>query len=583
MIDTTERGDPAPWPPEAVKHARPGLSTVCSLLAILSAVPLALVALTDRLAPVQTGVVAELGLPADGGDQLSRILLLAGAVACLVAPMAAWLARVMPPWVVLLAGLLAVTLGYWRGAHAASYGDLDLVRTLHGAGAGCLLAATAALVGAASARMRPLLAAAWAAAVVGTAALGPRLARAGVSPDADWHDRLQPYPWLLSAAAVLGLALAAVSVADHRPRLFPRWIDLAALLPLVAGVPTALVALTAPDLPGSTTAVLVVVLLGSLAGIAVVALLLSGGTGRADVPDPAVPGAAASDPAVPDPAVPGAAASDPAVPGAAVPGAAVPGAAVPDPAVPGAPVPGAPVPGAGGDVVARGSAGPAGHHWWDGRGAVGSATAAVAFVAAAAVGPTATGVFLIRQYALAARTPDAFPAGSSGVLVVGAVVGALAGMVGALLPEVARRALIIIGLLAAAVGALALLPAAAGAGASVPGLVLLTGGCGLALGSVLRSVGPLATVVAGALVAVALPLGEQTHAALLSRQLSHSPGPAAFTSYQRISDFYAQVQHSAAVAQRQWLVLLAVLVLGGAAIAAVALAISRSRSAGHAR
>src|SRR5215213_7562547 len=123
MIETTERGAPAPWPPEPVAHARPGLSTVCSLLAILTAVPLALVVLPDRLSPVLTQMVTDIGLPTDV-NQLGRILLLAGAVACLAAPVAAWLSRVLPPWVVLLTGLLAVTLGHWRGEHAASVADL---------------------------------------------------------------------------------------------------------------------------------------------------------------------------------------------------------------------------------------------------------------------------------------------------------------------------------------------------------------------------------------------------------------------------------------------------------------------------
>src|SRR5439155_20580522 len=65
MIETTQRGDPVPWPPEPVAHARPGLSAVCSLLAILSAVPLALVVLADRLSPLLPRMVADLGLPGD--------------------------------------------------------------------------------------------------------------------------------------------------------------------------------------------------------------------------------------------------------------------------------------------------------------------------------------------------------------------------------------------------------------------------------------------------------------------------------------------------------------------------------------
>src|SRR5262249_18849751 len=224
MIETTELGEPmAGPPPEPVAHARPGLSTICSLVAILSAVPLAVIVLTDRLSPVLPALRADLRLPPNA-DQLGRMLVVAGAAACVAAPLAAWLARVLPPWVVLLAGLFAVTLGHWRGEHVASVGDIDVVRVLHGVGAACLLVATAALVGAASARRGPLVAGAWAAALAGGVAAGPWLAHHGISSGADWRDRLQPYPWLLALAAGLGLAVAAASVADHRPRLFPRWI-----------------------------------------------------------------------------------------------------------------------------------------------------------------------------------------------------------------------------------------------------------------------------------------------------------------------------------------------------------------------
>jgi hypothetical protein len=509
MIETTERGTPAPWPPhDPVTHARPGLSTVCSLLAILSSVPLALAVLPDRLGVVLPSVMVDLD-GSVGGGQVNRMLVVAGAAACLVAPVAAWLSRVLPPWTVLLAGLLAVTFGYWRGEHAASVADIYLVRTLHGAAAGCLLAATAALVGTASARVRPFLAAGWAAALVGTAVLMPRLARTGLGPDMEWQDRLRPYPWLLALAVVGGLALAAASVADRRPRLFPRWIDLAALLPLVAGVPAALIALTLATQPGRAALASVVTLVGAVLAIAVVALLLAGRGGTPDDP-----------------------------------------------------------------------AGLLGGRAWsvDGRGAVGSATAVVALVGAVAVAPTVTGLLALRQYAQGPMAPAVWPAGTGTLLGTAVVAGVLAAVAGALLPDRQRRPVIVLGLLAAAVGALALLPAGTGTAGALPGVVLLAGGCGLALGSVLRSVGPLATVVAGGLVAIALPLGEVTRGALFGWRNAHHAGGA-----DGLAEAFEQFRRAAVSSQRLWLVLVAVLLVAGAAVAAVALAISRSRSAGHAR
>jgi hypothetical protein len=576
MIETTQRDDPVPWPPaEPVAHARPALSTVCSLLAILSAAPLALVVMADRLSPLLPRLVADVGLPGDV-NQLSRLLLVAGAAAALTAPPAAWLARVLPPWVVLLTGLLAVTFGYWRAEHAGSLGEITMVRVAHGIGAGCLLVATAALVGAATARTRPLLAGGWAAAVVGTAALGPRLARTGLGPQTNWHDRLQPYPWLLALAAVSGLALAAASVADRRPRLFPRWIDLAALLPLAAAVPSALVALTEPGLPGSAAVLAIVILLGVLLGIAAVALALSR-LGGAVLP-------LGSPPAAPDPGGPPAAPAAPAGPGASAGAAAAGAGAVPVGAGPVDGGPGDGVAGAAGSAAGGPggtAAGAASAVGGPGRGAVGAATAAVAFVTAAAVGPTLAGWVVVRAYARAAQGPAVFPRGSGGLLIAAAVAGVLAAAVGAWLPEPRRRATILSGLLAAAAGALALLPATASIPPSVPGALLLGGGSGLALGAQLRWVGPLATVVAGALVTVALPLGEVARGALQGWRsqatLQAAAGPDAITRY------LADLKHSAVVAQRLWLLLVAVLLLAGAAVVALALGITRSRSAAHSR
>lgn len=511
MTGPVQHDNPPPRPTlgrDPVAHARPGPSTICSLLAILSAAPLALVVLTDRLTVKLPGILSELGVPA-GSPAVGRMLLIGGAMACLAAPLAGWLARVLPPWTVLLAGLSMLVCGYRLSSTVHSVGDLYLVRTLHGSGAGCLLAATAALVGAAAARVRPLLAAAWAAAVIGTVVADPWLARFSPGPSSDWRHQLRPYQWLLAVAAVFGIALAAASLADRRPRLYPRWVDLAALLPLAAGGPTALIALSLPRLPGRAAVLLVVVLLAGLAAIAVVAAGLTRGAG---------------------------------------PARRAPARRTPD------------------------------RRAWsaDGRGAVGSATAVVTLVAAATVGPTAAGVITIRTYSLLdLPAASGGVAGAGGLLSAVAVVGLLAAVLGALLPEIRRRAVIVVGLLVCVVGALILLPAGTGILATVPGLVLLVAGNGLALGSVLRSVGPLATAVAGAVFGVTLPLAELTRSAVQSWRLRGLTGTQ--------TQVWQQVGHTTVVAQRLWVGLVLVVTLAGAVVAAAALAISASgsdRSAG---
>jgi iron complex transport system permease protein len=307
-------------------------------------------------------------------------------------------------------------------------------------------------------------------------------------------------------AAVLGLVLAAVSVADRRSRLFPRWIDLAALLPLAAGIPAALLVLQAPRAGGAVAVLGMLVLAGSLLVIAAVTVRLARG-------------------------------------------------------------------GPTGAVLSA-----------QGRGPVGSATAAVAWTAATA-GATFGGMVAIRRYDVAGGGHVVGLAGGTGALLgSAAVAGTLAGVAGALLPEGRRRVAIIAGLLAGTVGVLALLPASTGTASSAPGLLLLGAGGGLALGALLRSVGPLATVVAGALAAVALPLGSVTQTALTQWQVGAVTGAAGSVgSAGQLVDYYRRLEQAAVVGHRWWLALLAVLLLASAAVAAAALALSVGRSGGDAR
>lgn len=485
MVDgSTPENTPEQRAPEQavavpVAHARPALSTACSLLVIAAGVPFAVLLLVERLTAVLPQVVISLS-PAP--QQIGRAVLAAGLAACLAAPVAGWLARVWPPWVVLVAAVLAAAAGYWLATDVSTIHGLYLVRALQGAGAGGLLAGTAALVGAASAWTRPYLAAVWAAAFVGTAAIRTRLVQ-GTAGDAAnrWQLRLEPVRWLLVATMLAILLLAVVSVADRRPRLFPRWVDLAALLPLLAGLAVGLLIWPDPPAPGTLALLLTLVLAGVLAACLAGARL-------------APPGSRAS---------------------------------------------------------------------------VGSATAAVAFASAAAVGASVTGISLIRQYTLLIRQPvltgPVVGAGIDDLLTVTAAVGVIGAVAGALLPEHRRRRAILAGLPVAAVGATLLLPASDSVGLSVPGAVLLAAGCGVALGAVLRSVGPLATVVAGALAAVSLTAADYTRGILVGWRSPTVSGRGDIPAQ------FAILRDGAVAGQRWWLALLIVLLLGATAVVALAL------------
>ncbi|HSV64976.1 MAG TPA: hypothetical protein VLJ59_03580 [Mycobacteriales bacterium] len=470
--------------------ARPGLSVVCSVLAIVSAVPLALAGLTQQLSGLLPLLPSILPAGADLRPSI-RLLVVATAVLALAAPVAGWLSRLLPPWVVLLAGLVTVSAAY--GLSGRSSGSLEPILALQGIGAGCLLAATAALVGAASAHVRPVLAAGWAAAVVGTLILLPRHSVLVPGPSGtSRRAQLGQSAWLLGVAALFGLALAAASLADRRSRLHPRRIDLTALLPLAVGIPVAALAWWPPAAPGRAVALAVAVLLLALGVLAVVAIRLSTGTGSAAAPWSA-----------------------------------------------------------------------------DGRGAVGTATAAVAFVAGVVLLPTAYGLLTVRQLRGDGVTPITV------LLVLAALVGVVAGVLGALLPEGRRREVIVFGLLAAAVGTLGLLPVAAAPAAALPGLVLLTGGVGVALGAVLRAVGPLATVVAGGVLGVTVPLGNLLHGEIFTWQRASS-GWFAYTT-----DPLEAARHFAVPgvsAQRWWLLLATFVLVAGAAVATLALAATTARA-----
>jgi hypothetical protein len=443
MIDMT--ADQAAAEPSPVTPARPGLSTVASLLAIAAAVPLAVVLLNEvRVDLVLTRIQFDLKTTP---DPIVRAMLLVVAMACLAGPVAAWLSRLLPPWAVLLGALLAVAVSYWRAQHVVTTGGLSLVTALQGAAAGALLASTAALVGAASLRTRPWLAGTWAAALIAAGAVRNRLAVGSLDDQLEpgqpfgWRQDLQPYRWLLAVAALCALLLAFSMVADRRDRLFPRSIDAVALLPLLPGGVVAILVLARPLHGNGPLAALVVLLVGGVAVLGAVA------------------------------------------------------------------------------VHTRGSG--------EGRAAVGSATAAVAYVTAGAATATVAVLYsLVRDPLSSLGTLRGSLHWLTAAVIVAAVAAVAGAVAGALLPEPRRRTAILAGLVGAAAGAGTLLPASESPNAALPGLILMAGGCGLALAAVLRSVGPLATAVAGGLAAVAVTVTDTT-AGSIERWRSVAVGGAA--------------------------------------------------------
>ncbi|MCW2944046.1 MAG: hypothetical protein JWR24_763 [Actinoallomurus sp.] len=189
------------------------------LLTVLTAVPAAVIVLPNTASYVVPQAARDLGLADGQAAGFVRVCGLALPALLLATPLSAALARRLPAWVVLFAGL-AVMLGAQAvSAYATSLPLVGAVRVAEGAGAGAVL--PAALVLAWERRERRVAAGVWAGALTAALMLATPLALSATPvPDPDgvaWRAVLHPY-WWLGATALIGAGLLGlVRLRTHRP------------------------------------------------------------------------------------------------------------------------------------------------------------------------------------------------------------------------------------------------------------------------------------------------------------------------------------------------------------------------------
>jgi hypothetical protein len=215
-------------------------------MAVVAAViPLAVVQIPDAIAWALPPRLADAG-PAMVASLL-RVSGLALPAMAIAAPLAALAVRRMRAGPVLLAGLLVIAAADVAGGIAHTVLEIGADRSMHGLGAGIVLAATAAIVAEQQQARRVVagwwarvLAGWWAAVTVAGLAAAPELMRHRVVPG-DWHAALQPYPWLTGTAlalAALYAVLAESTAATAARSAFPvaERAHLALLATPVAGI-----------------------------------------------------------------------------------------------------------------------------------------------------------------------------------------------------------------------------------------------------------------------------------------------------------------------------------------------------------
>ena len=248
-------------------------------MAVVAAViPLAVVQIPDAIAWALPPRLADAG-PAMVASLL-RVSGLALPAMAIAAPLAALAVRRMRAGPVLLAGLLVIAAADVAGGIAHTVLEIGADRSMHGLGAGIVLAATAAIVAEQQQQARRVvagwwarvLAGWWAAVTVAGLAAAPELMRHRVVPG-DWHAALQPYPWLTGTAlalAALYAVLAESTAATAARSAFPvaERAQLALLATPVAGI--CAIALAVTYRSGNAVAAAAVTDAIALAGIAAI-------------------------------------------------------------------------------------------------------------------------------------------------------------------------------------------------------------------------------------------------------------------------------------------------------------------------
>jgi MFS family permease len=197
-----------PNPPERRDLA--GLAVL--LLILVTAVPAAVLVLPNTASYVVPLATRDLGLSGDAATGFVRAAGFALPALLLTTPLAAVLARRLPAWGVLFAGLALMLGAQASAAYVTSVPLTGLVRAVQGAGAGAVLPATLLLAW--ERRERRLMAGVWGAGLVAALVLATPAALVATPAPGDpyaaaWRTILHPY-WWLGAAALVGTGLLAL-------------------------------------------------------------------------------------------------------------------------------------------------------------------------------------------------------------------------------------------------------------------------------------------------------------------------------------------------------------------------------------
>lgn len=188
----------------------PGLAVL--LLVLVTAVPAAVLVLPNAASYVAPLAARDMGLSGGQTAGFVRAAGLALPAFLLATPPAAVLARRLPAWTVLFAGLALLLGAQASAAYATSVPLTGLVRVVQGAGAGVVLPAAFLLAG--ERRERRFAVGVWAAALAAALMFAtPAVLAATPAPDtayaAAWRVILHPYWWLgavaFAATGLLGL------------------------------------------------------------------------------------------------------------------------------------------------------------------------------------------------------------------------------------------------------------------------------------------------------------------------------------------------------------------------------------------
>ena len=187
-------------------------------LVVAVVVPLSLLQVPNAIAWAMPPLAAVGATGPHGAASLLRAAGLALPVLVAVAPVGALAARRFRAWPVLVAGLLAFGLADLLGETARTVALIGVDRALHGLGAGIAMPAALALAWQRPLRARRLLAGWWAAVMVTGLGMAVALIRVRVA-SGGWRAALQPYPWLTGVA--LGVTALYAVLAEGSVKFSP--------------------------------------------------------------------------------------------------------------------------------------------------------------------------------------------------------------------------------------------------------------------------------------------------------------------------------------------------------------------------